>query len=454
MHGQTLDTPAVGLPDCVLRALEVLESAGHEAWCVGGCVRDALLDRPVHDYDIATSALWRQAQEVFERAGFTTHETGVKHGTLTVVIADQAIEVTTYRTDGAYSDGRHPDDVEFVRSIEEDLARRDFTINALAYHPERGLLDCFGGLNDLRQGVIRVAGDPACRFEEDALRILRGCRFASQLGFSIEEGTYQGMWQNKGLLLRVSRERITHELDALLLGDHAHDAIMGTVDVLGAVLPELVACKGFEQRSPYHVYDVLEHTAWVVQRVPATRLERWAALFHDLGKPGCFYMRDGRGHFFAHPQLSALIAQGIMDRLLMSAAFRSDVLELVRWHDVQIPATPGKVKRALARMGGNVDLFRALCALKKADAQAQSELNCANRIELACDLERVLDEVLAGEEAFSLRQLAVNGDDVIGLGVPAGPRVGELLQEALDAVIDERVPNEREALLDYLATIE
>ena len=440
----------IQLPSYVLRALAVLETAGFEAWCVGGCVRDALLGRPVHDYDIATSALWPQVKDAFEREGYATYEVGVKHGTLTVVVDGEALEITTYRTAGAYSDGRHPDSVEFVRTIEEDLARRDFTINALAYHPERGLLDCFGGLEDVRDGVIRAVGDPVTRFQEDALRILRGCRFASQLGFSIEEATYTGMFQKKGLVLRVSTERITHELDELLLGDYVHDALMATVDVLAVVLPELVACKGFEQHSPYHVYDVLEHTAWVVQRVPATRLLRWAALFHDIGKPACYYTTNGRGHFFGHPALGCKIARGAMQRLLMSQAFQTKVLALIAVHDEQIPATPRGVKRGLVRLDGDVDLFRDLCALKRADALAQSEEHNAVRVQLASDLERVLDEVLEANDAFTLDQLAIDGNDVLELGVEAGPLVGKLLKLALAAVIDGRVENDRDALLALL----
>ena len=437
------------VPAYVSRALDVLERAGYEAWCVGGCVRDALLERPVHDYDIATSSPWQDTKRVFEAAGYRTYDVGAKHGTITVLIDDNALEITTYRTDGAYSDGRHPDTVEFVNSIEEDLARRDFTINALAYHPERGLLDCFGGLDDLQNGIIRAVGEPTKRFREDALRILRGCRFISQLGFSLEADTRQGMWMCKGLVLRVSKERITHELDELLLGDYVHDALIETVDIISVVLPELLACKDFNQHSPHHVYDVLEHTARVVQEVPATRLARWVALFHDIGKPGCFYLDNGRGHFFGHPELSAQMAKGIMDRLLMSPAFQTRVLMLVRMHDEVISAKPRAVKRALARLDGNTDLFKTLCDIKRADALAQAP-SSAPRVQLADDLKRVLADVLAAEEAFSLAQLAINGSDILALGVAEGPAVGALLQQALDAVIDELVPNEREALLEFV----
>ncbi|MBQ2681249.1 MAG: HD domain-containing protein [Eggerthellaceae bacterium] len=431
-------------------ALRALESADHEAWLVGGCVRDALLKRPIHDYDIATSARWQDAETALIAADFTVHRTGTAHGTVTASLDGNAIEVTTYRTDGAYTDGRHPDNVTFVSTIEEDLARRDFTINAMAYHPDRGLLDTWNGKSDLETRTIRVVGDASKRFAEDGLRVLRGCRFASQLGFTIEPTTLAAMKKEKTGLLRVSAERITHEMDELLFGDFVHDALMETVDVLVAFMPEIAACRGFDQHTPYHIYDVWEHTAWVVQQSPKTRLARWVALFHDIGKPAAFYTdANGRGHFFKHQQLSAMLAKGIMERLLMSPAFITQVLMLVRIHDRQIGANSRSVKRALSKLDGDVDLFRTLCGIKRADALAQSELS-EPRLKLSYELERVLDEVIASNDAFSLKQLAINGNDVIELGVPSGPQIGELLDLALDAVIEEKLPNEYEALLAFL----
>ena len=440
----------IALPSTALSALELLEANGYEAWCVGGCVRDAILGRNVNDYDIATAAPWNETERILSSGGFSVHRTGVKHGTVTAVRDGMALEITTYRTDAGYSDGRHPDSVAFVQSIEEDLARRDFTVNALAYHPDRGLLDCWGGIEDLNRGVIRVVGDPAKRFREDGLRVLRGCRFASQLGFSIEDETLQAMKAHKMMLGKVSAERITHELDALLLGEHVHDALMETVDVLVAVMPEIAACREFDQHTPYHIYDVWEHTAWVVQRSPATRLARWAALMHDIGKPSACFFEGKRAHFYGHAELSALLAREIMERLLMAPAFVNQVLTLVRIHDVQIAATPRSVRRALGKLDGNVELFRALIGIKRADALAQSSLS-EPRIELAAELERTLDDVLENEQAFTVKQLAINGRDVMALGVPAGPGIGEALEAALEAVIDDQVPNEREALLAFLA---
>lgn len=444
-------SPALPAPPQARRVIEVLEAAGFEAWCVGGFVRDSLLGRPVSDIDIACSALWPQTEETCLAAGMRVHRTGEKHGTVTVVCDDAAFEVTTFRVDGAYSDARHPDEVRFVRSLKEDLARRDFTINAMAYHPLRGLADPFGGLEDARRGIIRTVGDPAQRFGEDALRILRACRFSSQLGFSLDSATYQAMLEGKRGLLRVSSERITAELQKLLLGGNVRDALLQTVDVLSAVLPELVAMKGFDQCTPYHCHDVLEHTARAVAGTPPYPLVRWAALFHDMGKPAAFFKEPGgRGHFYGHAKISVPLARGIMDRLTFSTAFRDRVLLLVERHDDVFDATPRAVKRALARMGGDVELFRALCDLKRGDASAQAPAYAEERMRRADNLLRVLDGILAEGEAFTLKHLAVNGRDAMDAGIAQGPSVGAALAAALDAVIDEQIPNDRETLLAFL----
>lgn len=441
----------IPLPRYAVQALATLEDAGFESWVVGGYVRDALLDRSSADIDIATQARWQDVQRVFEVHGFRTHETGTAHGTLTVIVDEQALEITTYRADGAYDDARHPKQVSFVRTIDEDLARRDFTINALAYHPVRGLFDPYGGSADLQAGTIRAVGDPARRFSEDALRMLRACRFASELGFAIEPATFEGMLANKGLLPRISAERITHELQRLLLGAHAGDAIVATADVLAAVLPELVAMKDFEQRTPYHIYDVLEHTARVVDGVPAYPLVRWAALFHDMGKPAAFFTdEDGTGHFYGHAAISVNLARGIMERLALSSAFMGRVLLLVERHDDVIDRTPKAVKRALSRLAGDTELFAALCDLKRGDARGQAP-RCIGRVADADELECILADVLAADEAFSLKKLALDGRDVIALGVPQGPLVGRALADALEAVIDERIPNEPDALQAFVA---
>lgn len=445
------DAGALWLPSFALRVLEALEEDGHEAWAVGGCVRDALLGRACADIDVATSAPWREAQRSLEARGIRTHETGTAHGTITAVADGHAVEVTTYRSDGPYAkDARHPEQVTFVRAVEEDLARRDFTMNAIAYHPARGLLDPYGGRADLEAGIVRAVGEADRRFSEDALRILRACRFAAQLGFCIEDATFSGMLANKGLLPRISAERVTHELERLLASPFAGTALLRCVDVLAAVLPELVAMKGFGQRTPYHIYDVLEHTARVIDATPPSPLVRWAALFHDMGKPGMFFVDErGTGHFYGHALLSAQMAHGVMARLALPSAFRARVLELVERHDDDLFPTPKSVRRMLASLGGDVELFRALCDLKRGDAAGQAP-RCRGRMARIDEAEAVLEQVLASDDAFTLGRLAVGGHDAMELGAPAGPLVGEALAAALDAVVDGEVPNERGALRAFL----
>lgn len=437
------------IPSPVLDALSALESQGFESWIVGGCVRDALLERPLHDFDIATAAPWKTSEKILKQAGFKIHRTGIAHGTITAVQDDLALEITTFRIDGTYSDGRHPDSVKPAQSIYEDVLRRDFTINGLAYHPDRGILDAVGGLADIEMKRIRAIGDPDKRFEEDGLRILRGLRFVSELGFTLEEQTLQAMKCYKMKLNAVSAERIVHELDRLLLGDFVHEALMVSIDILGSVMPEIVACKGFAQHTPYHIYDVWEHTTWVVQQVPPTRLARWAAFFHDVGKPGAFYIDGDRGHFYEHAKLSMIIAQEIMERLRFAPSFTQQILMLIRVHDHQILATPRGVKRMLFKLKGNTELFETLMTLKRADCLSQSPLS-KERLALCDQIDAIYQNLLIQEEAFSLKQLALKGTDILNLGVTPGPTVGALLCQALDAVIDERVPNDRTALISYI----
>lgn len=444
--------PPLELPAYALQALELLENAGFEAWVVGGFVRDALLGRAQGDVDIATAAPWQKTERLFADAGWITVRTGVGHGTMTVQKGPnphEAIEITTYRKDGAYLDCRHPSEVTFVDSIEEDLARRDFTINAMAYHPQRGFCDPLGGRADLQAGVIRAVGKPKERFREDALRILRACHFRSTLGFAFDPKTYQAMYMGKRFLTAVSAERAVRELELLLLGEHAGDALMETVDVLAIVLPELQAMKGFDQHSPYHVYDVLEHTARVVDGVPRRPLDRWAALFHDMGKPASFFIDEtGRGHFAAHQNVSLVLARGIMGRLLFPRALRRKISLLVRYHDTAIEPSVETVKRLLRLFGGDEELFLALCDLKRADSMAKSPEGF-QRAQKAVQLKELLREVKENDEVFLLRDLAINGNDLLELGLEPGARMGELLGCLLDAVIEGKVVNRPADLRAY-----
>lgn len=438
------------VPSPALQVIQLLEDAGFEAWCVGGFVRDSLMELPAHDVDLTSSATWQQLEALCDAASIPVRRIGVKHGTLTVLLDGEALEVTTYRIDGAYSDGRHPDSVSAARSIEEDLRRRDFTINAMAYHPQRGLLDPFGGREDIEQGIIRTVGDPRKRFSEDALRILRACRFASQLGFALETETFEAALSQKNLLGTVAVERVRDEMERFLLGAHVHDALLKTVDILAFPFPELVAMKGCEQRTVYHIYDVLEHTAWAVQNAPTDPILRWTMFFHDMGKPAAkFEGPDGVSHFYGHARISVLLAQAIMDRLSFSNHRQAQIVALVKRHDDVIEPQRRAVRRALSRLNGSPELFRMLCDVKKADASAQAP-QCAGRIQLADQLEDVLEEVLAEGEAFSLKSLAVNGRDAMAAGIPQGPMIGAALSAALEAVIEGALPNQREELLGFL----
>lgn len=438
----------IPIPEHGMTVHACLRAAGFDAWFVGGYVRDALMDREAHDVDIATNAHWEQVQRACEGAGMRTYETGTKHGTLTVVPdEDHAIEVTTFRVDGPYLDGRHPEQVSFARTIEEDLRRRDFTMNALAYQPGFGILDPTGGVADIRAKIIRVVGDAELRFKEDALRILRGCRFVSELGFTLESQTHAAMQHDKSLLENVSRERTVYELDRLLLGEHAHDAIMDTWDVLAYLIPELVAMQSFEQLTKYHCYDVLEHTAWAVQFAQPTRLVRWAAFCHDMGKPACAFFDDaGVEHFYGHAHVSAYLAHGLLHRMGLSPAFAKEVCTLVRHHSSTVQSSRKSVRKVLAKLDGDPEMLRALLALKRADMLAHAP-EYAQNAAFYDEVEAVLDEVLAANDAFTVRMLAVNGCDLMAVGIPKGPEVGRVLSWLLSQVLEECIPNEKTALL-------
>lgn len=436
----------IELPNAAEKALLILDERGYEAWCVGGFVRDELMGRPTHDVDIATNAHWRQTEEAFAQAGCATHETGIDFGTMTVIVDEMPIEITTYRADADYRDARHPSQVAFVSSLEEDLARRDFTMNALAYHPKRGLRDPFDGERDIRNALIRTVGEAHERFSEDALRILRAVRFSSQLGFSLEDGTYTAMLEGRQALTRIAVERIAGEMDRMLIGEAVETTLMTCIDVIGVIIPELLPLKGLDQRTPYHIYDALEHTAHVVGHAAPNRLNRWAALLHDIGKPSCFTVdAKGQGHFFGHPAVSADMARMIMGRLKMPPRLIDDVAQVIALHDANIAPTSKAVKRSLRALGGRVDLFRALIDLKIADALSQTA-GISDHLDIARALSGTLDKVLASGEAFTIADLAINGKDLIEMDVPQGPAIGSYLNRALDAVIDGQVENEHGAL--------
>ena len=431
------------IPTEVKAILRRLEDAGFEAWCVGGAVRDLLLGRVPGDWDVTTSA---RPEEVMALFGESAIPTGLQHGTVTVG-GGRGVEVTTYRRDGEYLDNRRPESVVFTSSLQEDLARRDFTVNAIALNLRGELADPWNGMADLKAGVLRAVREPEERFREDALRIIRGLRFASRLGFFIEENTERAIRRCAPLLRNIAVERLRVELTGLLCGEHVLPVLLAYPDVLGVFIPEITPCVGFEQHTVYHCYDVWEHIARSVAAVPPQPVLRYTMLFHDLGKPDTFTVDDeGNGHFYGHYRTSTVAAERIMDRLRFDHQSKRQILTLVEHHDAPLPLTEKGVRKNLARYGE--ETLRLLLQVKRADNLAQADA-FRDRQQLIDQWEQLLQVVLAGDSCFSLKQLAVRGNDLLAIGM-SGPAVGETLRELLELVMDEQLPNDRAALLEYV----
>ena len=428
------------IPNSVLELIHQLEEAGFETWVVGGCVRDHLMGNVPHDYDCCTAAEPEQMQALFADRQLVL--AGLKHGTVGVVTEAGVVEITTFRTEGGYLDSRHPDWVKFVRDVKEDLARRDFTVNAMAYSPRRGLCDPFGGQADLKNGLLRAVGDPVLRFREDALRILRGLRFAARFGFEIEEATRTAMHTEIAGLDTLARERVLTELEGFLLAATARDILDGA-ELLFRVIPELAPQLGFDQKNPHHEHDIFTHTAMVVERAPKEPVLRMAALLHDLGKVDTFFLDEkGVGHFYGHAGLGAKMAEGILRRLKCSNALRDEVTWLIAHHMDRFPCEEKSARRCLSKHG--LPRMERLTRLQMADFGGKVDDG---------DLDewlRLLREVDAREGALTLKTLAVKGQDLIGLGIAPGKQVGELLNRLLSMVLAGELPNQREALLEYL----
>lgn len=437
------------IPTSVKKVLYMLESAGYEAYVVGGCVRDALMGIEPHDYDVTTSAEPQEVKSVFK--DYVVIETGIKHGTVTLLMESYPVEITTFRTEGEYIDGRHPSQVFFAKSLEEDLARRDFTVNAMACDINGETHDYFGGKEDLKKGIIRAVGKAESRFEEDALRIMRALRFAAVTGFEIEPETAKAARKCKELLTKISGERLREELIKLLCGKNAKKIILEYWDVLAVFIPELAQLKGFQQKNTYHIYDVLEHTAVAVDNVRNEPILRLGAFFHDIGKPPCFTVDEaGVGHFYGHSHVSEEIARNIMNKLKFDNETKGKVLQLVKYHDVPIEEKTGSVKRALNKYSASG--FFDLLEIKRADNLAQSPC-CRNRLTKLDELKKIAEGIIEQEQCFSLKDLAVNGKDLINLGMRPGKELGETLNLLLEAVIEEQVPNERTKLLELVEKI-
>ena len=428
------------LPPNVHVCIEALEKEGFSCYAVGGCVRDALLGLTPHDYDLCTAAKPETIAQIF--AGHTLVRSGEKHGTIGVVIDGAVYEITTYRTEGDYTDGRHPGWVEFVDDITLDLSRRDFTVNAMAYSPIRGYADPFGGRQDLKDGVLRCVGEAEKRFSEDALRILRGVRFAVRYNLEVEKDTKNAMYRLAPLMENLARERVFDELCKLLPLVNAED-LLAFAPVLTQVIPELAPLMGFDQKNPHHQYDIFTHTAQVVAGTPADLAVRWAALLHDIGKPGCFSQDEqGIGHFYGHAKLGAQIADSILLRLKAPTALRQRVVMLIEQHMTPLEPDKKLLRRRLSKLGS--EAVHGLLALQRSDMGAKpADDSRFSQIQL------LLQEIEGENACLSIRDLAVSGHDLMDLGY-RGPAIGQALQFLLEQVLDERVENEKEALLKAL----
>lgn len=450
----------IEVPSGANEIIHSLQNNGYEAFLVGGCVRDSILKRPIHDYDITTSATPDEMMEIFKDKRII--ETGLQHGTITIVIDGEPYEVTTYRIDGNYSDSRRPDKVTFTKSLEEDLKRRDFTINAMAYNDEVGLVDPFNGMEDIKYHKIQCVGKPEDRFDEDALRILRAIRFASQLDFVLEPNTDYVLHKVYQNLKNISVERINSEFCKIAASSDFCVQMVLYSDVLSLFIPEIKDMFDFPQNNPYHIYDVWEHTIHAVEAYscdceedlnPIDLITSLAVFFHDIGKPHCYQDgEDGIRHFKGHGKVSADMTDTIMKRLRFDNDTREKVVQLVYYHDATFEVGKKYVKRWLNKIGE--EQFRRLLNVRRADIKAQADINQETRLQKIDNIGYILEEVLQDDECFSLKDLAVNGKDVMDtMLIKSGKEVGYWLNEILTRVIDGRLKNDREDLIYWMTGI-
>lgn len=441
----------ITIPPKILFVINLLRNSGYEAGVVGGCTRDSIMGICPNDWDICTSATPKEIQNVFK--DFKQLDMGLKHGTIVVIIDNEEIEITTYRIDGTYSDGRRPDKVNFTRNLIEDLSRRDYTINAIFYNDEEGIIDPFNGTMDIKNKLIKSVGNADKRFKEDALRILRGIRLASKLGFFIEENTKKAMFSNKELLKKISQERITIEFIKLIQGKDAVKVLDEFKDIICYIIPEITPMIGFNQNNPYHIYDVWHHSLIAVKNTDNLIL-RLTMLFHDIGKPYCYTLDEKAiGHFYGHEDISAKLTSEIFKRMKItnSESLSKDdvktIIKLIKYHDITIEHNKKDVKKWLFKLDGDEKLFKLLLEVKKIDTLAkcpkiQDEiLNSINTIEV------ILKEILAENPCITLKDLSISGKDLINLGIPKGKKIGEILNILLQDVINEKIPNNKELLL-------
>ena len=433
------------VPKNIQTVLDKLRTAGYRALPVGGCVRDLLRGMQPHDWDITTSATPEEMLELFKDFRLAPISSGgIKHGTVTVILDHEPVEVTTFRCDGEYSDGRRPDSVGFSRNLEDDLSRRDFTVNALCIDENGKVVDMFGGCNDLKNGIIRAIGDPDRRFTEDALRILRALRFSAAFGFEIEERTSESMLRNFDRLQLLARERIGAELVKLICAPHFLSTALKYKQLLCMAVPELGPMAGMYQREDYHCYDVYEHTVRAVDAAPADPVLRWTMLLHDIGKPACY---DGQGHFHRHESVGVPIAEEILKRFNCGRAQREQILTLIAKHCVPLSQERMKMKKQLAKYGETTVL--QLIEVKRADCIAQRPEIAAARLAELDKIKAAADAVISEKPALTLSQLAVSGKDLMEAGFEPSPQMGGMLKHLLELVVNEKLPNERQKLLEY-----
>ena len=432
----------IQLPDKVHNIINTLEEAGYEAYAVGGCVRDSILGREPDDWDITTSAKPEETKHLFPR----TVDTGIKHGTVTVLLGGEGFEVTTYRIDGTYEDGRHPTEVTFTANLKEDLRRRDFTINAMAYNDRSGLVDLYGGLADMENRVIRCVGDAGERFDEDALRMLRAVRFSAQLGYRIDEATGEAVRALAPNLQKISAERIQAELVKLVTSPHP-DYLRNAYElgITAQILPEFDLCMETPQRHKHHCYDVGEHILHSMLGVEADKVLRLGMLFHDIGKPQTLTIDpDGTTHNKKHPFEGEKITRKVMRRLKFDNDTTDKVTKLVLYHDYDIAPTEAGVRRAVNRIGE--DIFPMIFTVRRADIAAQSDYMREEKLAKVAHIEKLYREILARRDAVTVKDLAISGNDLIAEGMPPGRQIGETLSALLERVLDDPSLNTKEIL--------
>lgn len=440
----------IDLPVDVKHIISVLQENGYECFCVGGCVRDSLSSKPVNDWDFTTNAVPQEIENCFSQ--YTTIDIGKKFGTICVVINGENYEITTYRTDGEYIDSRHPETVNFSRYLTDDLSRRDFTVNALAYNDEVGIVDEFNGLSDLEMGVIRCIGDADTRFSEDALRILRALRFASTYGYSIEKNTSEAILRNKERLSDIASERIAMELKKLLCGKNVDFILRRYKDVFAVIIPQISGMFNFDQNTKHHNKDLWRHTVSAVKNTPADPILRMTMLLHDIGKPmTVFKDKKGASHFPNHPKLGCAMAKTILTDLRFPNDFISTVTLLIENHDNRLKPEPAIIKRCMRDIG--VDNTDRLLSIQKADILAQSSYKRVEKLETLDAVCAEFERIKNTNECYSLDTLAVNGKDIIHLGVTKGEKIGEMLHILLEKVIDSELENKKDTLLDFVKTL-